>query len=815
MDIRKATELTLSALTLKEKTLAHDLLYSEQYHKETGSAWIRAPVLNLRETLAKARLGAVQEGFHARFFSFFCDTLEIDQGTEIVPEKDGNSDLPFEVNLYARRLDYDRNSSNAACYVRFDKSSELWLWTSILPEGFRISFDLQGQPRQQYTPTIDPDNFGVILRLKSPTEGISAEELPAPDEAMNNINYLNLIGEDGKLRSKAYLNDDLPRLLQFQILVAQTHTTLNRGLAIDLLSYVVAATANPRSAALHYQAATLLSSLLIDTSVVAVPSVNVYASKQILKSRLVAALAFEEAFRDFSLEAQNRNVQGMNAIDLLRRSRDAIHTYGFIKGIRQREFDNAVVANTKASQTFQENQASLEVLGAKFQAGVEAWKKAEKEKAAKDILKGIIAVGIAIGATIATGGAAAPAAIGAGVALVNTASKIATLIAKLKQIFDRIKEIYAKIKPMIQKLQEVVKTVTAVIAALRKFDHVTGGPKNLKLTADSSDVFNATAEWRRFDITVREMEESLKEYSIQGKDEYFHALKILVPNGECFILTQANLVQKGDELATVLIQTQAETDNESRLSATAFNVATDLSVLNLLVRAMFDRVLTIRSLVYLDVLTYTSAQAYHTLSEGPPISLSPVKPVVDYLEDVTKLQGAVVAFGSQVLVQQRTFTFSSLAGFTDQKSLAAALLTGKPVTISIRPEMAMFQDFGRIRLSRVRCYLEGAKPSDAALAQRVNAPLRIEIHSEPQFFDFPLEGTRTGDTEIIPRIFLGSARTLIFEYQPLDKSIICDGWYGQERDYTKHTPITTWTLRVVGGGIETLLANELDLTELK
>lgn len=37
MDVRKATELTLSALTLKEKTLAKDLLYSEQYHKDTLS----------------------------------------------------------------------------------------------------------------------------------------------------------------------------------------------------------------------------------------------------------------------------------------------------------------------------------------------------------------------------------------------------------------------------------------------------------------------------------------------------------------------------------------------------------------------------------------------------------------------------------------------------------------------------------------------------------------------------------------------------------------------------------------------------------
>jgi hypothetical protein len=37
MDVQKAAEFTVSALTLKEKTLAKDLLYSEQYHKDTLS----------------------------------------------------------------------------------------------------------------------------------------------------------------------------------------------------------------------------------------------------------------------------------------------------------------------------------------------------------------------------------------------------------------------------------------------------------------------------------------------------------------------------------------------------------------------------------------------------------------------------------------------------------------------------------------------------------------------------------------------------------------------------------------------------------
>jgi len=75
---------------------------------------------------------------------------------------------------------------------------------------------------------------------------------------------------------------------------------------------------------------------------------------------------------------------------------------------------------------------------------------------------------------------------------------------------------------------------------------------------------------------------------------------------------------------------------------------------------------------------------------------------VDYLEDVVKLQSAVVSFGSQVLVQQRSFTLNTLAGFADASELAAAIVDGQALSVPVRPGLELFQDFGRIRLSRAR-----------------------------------------------------------------------------------------------------------------
>jgi hypothetical protein len=212
--------------------------------------------------------------------------------------------------------------------------------------------------------------------------------------------------------------------------------------------------------------------------------------------------------------------------------------------------------------------------------------------------------------------------------------------------------------------------------------------------------------------------------------------------------------------------------------------------------------------------------------------LSPVKPVVDYLEDVVKLQSAIVSFGSQVLVQQRLFTLNTLAGFADACELASAITHGKELSFPVHPGLQLFQGFGRIRLSRarsvlmspfatsstniaIRCFLDGAKLSSTADPQKGSLPLRIELQTGSQFFDFPLEQRAECDHgPVIPRIFLGMSRKVLFEYFPSDNSTPCDGWYGQERDYTKFTPLTNWVVKIIGG-YGTLSVADLDLSGLK
>lgn len=356
---------------------------------------------------------------------------------------------------------------------------------------------------------------------------------------------------------------------------------------------------------------------MINDDVVAVPSVNIYSSNTVLKSRLVAAKSFEDAFRDYRNQSGDLKVQTISAVNLLARSKDVLQAYDFQRGLKQKDFDNAFKANDEASKALESSTQSIQKLGADFERGLQVWQKQKKAEAGKEIVKGFFMAAIAIGATVASGGLAAPLAGMAAVNLGNAVASVAKVIAALKEFYDKIKELIEKLKPVIDKIKALVKIVTDVIETLKKFNAATGDATTLRPDIKGKDPINATAEYDRFLIEVQQLESQMQEYNdISGKAPYFKALKIMVVNGKAVIQAQQNLIQKGDELAVIIVQQQVEVRDEKRLTAAATTIDQAQAVAELLSRAMFDRILAIRVRVYLDFFSFLTAYRYHTLREG-------------------------------------------------------------------------------------------------------------------------------------------------------------------------------------------------------
>ncbi|KAJ2903883.1 hypothetical protein MKZ38_009169 [Zalerion maritima] len=807
-EIEQAAAYMVSTLTFEEKSLANDILYFSLFNVDTRTAWVRAPVVDLSECLRKLVDTAAESNQVPRRINVYCDTLVVGAGTTV----DINNDSGVILSIYCRKIVSEPRSDGVVLSMTMILNSQLALYANTLPPGFAAEFILEGGHPSYVPLAIDPSRFGVVVRHAG--SGLQVTQRGPPRAEMQYIDYLDILNDDGTLSATEWRNDNFPRLLQFQFLVGASLIRLNTRLCLDLLNYVCASTATTFSSAFNYQANALRTSILsqLERSLCNVPSVNVYLSKEILSARLVAALAFEDAFHDYISQQRTSDNAAVMSTTLLLKGQDALDEYKFLESLSLKAYRAAEKANEESQTRFLASKQSLEVATKAFEEGIETWQAKEKAKAAASVIFGVIAVVAAVAATVATAGAAAPAAgpaaAGATASAAASAAQVVGTFAKIKEVFQKMKEVYKKLEPILKKLKEVAETIQKVVVTLKKMDSINDAQEELIQGDMSTDTFNATAEWNVFDVNVNILRENLDKINIKGKDDFHRALKTVVITGKTYLQTQQNLVKMGNELAIVILKKQNEGKAQHRLKMAMEVIGMDGTVVAVLKRAMFDRLLAVRSFVFLDFWNYTSAYLFYSLADDPPISLSAVKPISDYLSDAARLQAAVSSFASTVIVQRKRFIITTLGNAASLEELRVQLSSTGNVGFDLNAEHPAFAHYCRVRMSKVRCYLEGVTPLSAARAAGSSLALVLKTSGEFQDLDFPRYPTRTS----LLRSFVGETRKILFETDASSGEILCDGDLGQERDYTLHTPFTDWMVSISGAGLG---VKELDFSKVQ
>jgi hypothetical protein len=593
--------------------------------------------------------------------------------------------------------------------MHFSEDTQLELYTHALPPNFKVTFLFSDATRIEKTLSVDNGMWGVQVNwIPGPdaTDGTYRFHVKQHGVAvldMSTASYLDRIDEDGTLAPNRFVNDNLARLVYHEFLVAASAMHVDRVLALDVLNWVCNLTASQATLPLNIQASALRNSLILSSklNVSNVPSVNIRASKQVLKSRLLAAKGFEEAFQNFAGEGRLSSALRVQAANLLSKSDDAMSEYLFLEGLAARAYENATSANNTAQERFAGNETSLKNLENVFKEGIDDWVFVQKVKAVGSVIWACVGLIGAVVTAVTSGGAAAVAVPAAAEEAVEAGSKVATLIRTLKEVFVKIKRLYDRLKPVIIKLKKLSDAIGKAVKAVRNPDRL-ARETALQRPDMNTDIYNATALWDNFRLAVDNMERALVDVDCEGKTEYFLALRTLVVNGKTFLQTQENLCQRGNNLTLVFLRVKLQKDDQVRLKKSLSCSQQQDGVLNLLKLAMFDRILAIRSLVFVDFQTYAEAYMFHSLTAHPPISPSPVKPVVDYLEDAARLQGHVIAFGSRVMVQQRQFTIHTLGAAADATELRQTLVHDGMVTVILNPDHEAFRGFSRIRVARVR-----------------------------------------------------------------------------------------------------------------
>ncbi|KAJ9660046.1 hypothetical protein H2198_002743 [Neophaeococcomyces mojaviensis] len=164
-------------------------------------------------------------------------------------------------------------------------------------------------------------------------------------------------------------------------------------------------------------------------------------------------------------------------------------------------------------------------------------------------------------------------------------------------------------------------------------------PNQLKQADTSADPINGAAVWDAFTEDVRIMFEGLKEYDIKGKEDY------------------QRLLLHG--LATILLRKLLGTEQQAQLEESINHISGGGDLFNILKRAVLDRVLAVRNMVYLDFWRYKATFQYYSLVRELDLNIytSSVQRIADYQSDAARMQAAVSSFGVTVRIQSKTFSF--------------------------------------------------------------------------------------------------------------------------------------------------------------
>lgn len=138
----------------------------------------------------------------AKNFNFYCDTLSVGQDAKISPEKVQGKDQWFTIRIFARKIE-----ARSTLSVNLAPMTELLIYTPGIAAMLNLQLTLPNMQSKIVTPNIEPGRFGISFTVSDKGDKVEEAQLPPPRAQLQNINYMDLINEDGTLKSKEYLNE--------------------------------------------------------------------------------------------------------------------------------------------------------------------------------------------------------------------------------------------------------------------------------------------------------------------------------------------------------------------------------------------------------------------------------------------------------------------------------------------------------------------------------------------------------------------------------------------------------------------------------
>jgi hypothetical protein len=440
--------------------------------------------------------------------------------------------------------------------------------------------------------------------------------------------------------------------------------------------------------------------------------------------------------RQHDLAARRRAAQG-----LLARVANAARLARHLREQSEKNLEEARRLLEQKGELLQAQLAGVTRANSEFEAGLEQWKWKQIVWAS---LKATVGIGIAIASvcTANPAGAAGGTAMAteAGVAAAAAAGRIARLVAAIKRIVEAVGGVEA-LKGILDGLDKVREAVAAGISAVELAARI---QRDWKALPDAGTSI-AAEDW---DLIVEDLGPLLQPAvaaEVPGAQEYLGELRKLAIRGKAKFFAQEHVIEEAQRfLQLVWTLEREEADHavvESEIEAIAEGEPLQESLRLRFEQARDD----IKARVVLAIDNLAAAHHYFALDEGqaradPAMSATELRAALGRAAD--DLVQAYERFDPRPQRWTQRIPVDFDAASRDQFASHGTL------SIELPLDAENFPHYARIRVSRVRAYLRGARcpPGKEILLQVSTSDHYRDRYGspEPRLFDFAGRPLRLG-----------------------------------------------------------------------
>lgn len=398
--------------------------------------------------------------------------------------------------------------------------------------------------------------------------------------------------------------------------------------------------------------------------------------------------------------------------------------------------------------------------------------------------------------------------------------------AKNVELLYRIQEKAAKLTAMMNNISNVVDVLSRLIAntqdIVKAAKTLGKTPQPITLPdepgadggtagqVDLSAFQDALTDWDIFRVTVEGMLQPMEEQAagengskafLDATIKYKTELNKLAIYGKAVVTSQIAVVQFGRETANLMLQKQISDNQRIRLESYIAQLSQDAAKDEELMQLLFERQLGIKRWLYLSLLNYKRAYRYWALQDSD-VKFSITQLASEFERNKTQIdtdfQDALQRFKPRVpQTLNRAEVIIPAVNEGLYKDVIKNLIETGETRFRIYPEEEKFAGFERVRLDRVRVWLEGVTASD-------QIPVRLSITNIGSFSDrltvlINQDGQELEELQLFT--FSGAISERTFAYQGVigdANQIIVDGDVAQDMRvfYSQPTPFTEWIVKV-------------------